>query len=353
MQKLAWFFSFSLLCCFNASADITLNQALESTLKQVVQPAFAEFHAAAQEFEQQAQDFVQHTDKQHLENTRTAWKTLSRRWNQVRLYRFGPLIGESLVPVAYYFDSQLLKGKNFNKAIHQDIAASMKSTESNVSVLAQHLAQKNFKVQGLLATEILLFDSTYSLTVYQNTLPLARYLQAHAQVLSQRSQVLSQQWQDTQYIQQLLADPKHTQSLYFNALWDSLSFTHKERLSSLFKKDKVYPHRVEALYSQSSKENLSSWLYAVKQGFQAEKKIGFYALLEASGYATGEFFMMQLEQVDQAIEDLPASLNKTLSTDPDKVKLIATRLHTTMDTFARDVLNILEVDLGFNFNDGD
>jgi len=352
MKKLLVFlfiFQFS----FTAQAKITQTQALESTLKHVIQPAFADFHAKSQIFEETTKQFAQHTNATNFEKTRNAWRALSLSWNQVRLYRFGALVGKNLTPVAYYFDSSLLKGKDFSKAIHQDIRASIQPTETDVEKLVQALAKKNFKIQGLKALEILLFDETYPLSAYQQNPTLAAYLQAHSKVFKQRAQTINAKWQDAKYIKRLLDEAKNTEIKLFNALWDSFTFTHKERLKNLFKKDKALLHRVEARHSKFSKQNLAAWVHAIKTAFQTESRTGYYAVLDTSGYATGKFFISQLDKLQETIEALPNSLSESLKKEPQTVKHIERTLNAVMETYARDVLGILEVDLGFNFNDGD
>ena len=336
-----------------AYAETTQAQALESTLKQIIQPAFADFHTKAQALQQTAKQFTQQTNAENLENVRNAWKALSLSWNQVRLYRFGPLVGKDLTPVAYYFDSSLLKGKDFSKAIHQDIRLVIKQAEMDTEKLVQALAKKNFKVQGLNALEILLFDEAYPLNVYQENAHLATYLLAHAKVLTQRAQLLNEKWHEEKYINLLLGEAKNAEIKFFNALWDSFTFTQKRRLNYLFKKDKAFPHRLETWRSQFTKQNLSAWVQALKTSFQTKSKTGYYAVLDASGYATGEFFISQLDKLQETIDTLPHSLSETLQTEPERVKQIEAALSTAMETYARDVLGILEVDLGFNFNDGD
>jgi len=336
-----------------AQAEITKKQALESTLRHVVQPAFVNFHAKAEVFAQVTDQFVQQTHAENLENMRNAWKALSLAWNQVRLYRFGALVGKQLTPVAYYFDSSLLKGKNFSESIHQDIRGHLKHAETDVDKLVQALGQKNFKVQGLKALEILLFDEAYPLSVYQSKPSLKIYLQAHAQVLKQRTQALSAQWQDEEYMTLLLNEAENTETKFFNALWDSLTFTRKYRVKKLFTQNKVFPMRAESWRSQFSKQNLSAWIQAFKQSFQCDSEVGYCTLLKASGYVTDAFFMQQVAQAQAAIDAVPSPLENSLLTDVEKIKKIKSHLNKVMETYARDVMDTLEVDLGFNFNDGD
>jgi predicted lipoprotein len=268
----------------------------------------------------------------------------------VRIFRFGPLVGKGLTPYAYYFDSRLLKGKDFSKAIQQDIRVSSKHSTTTAH-LAQTLADKNFKYQGLPATEILLFGAAYPLSAYQKNKTLAGYLHAHALVLKQRAQFIHESWQDDVYVNKLLTETDNTQGKLFNALWDSMGFAHKERLSALYAQEQVFPHRAEAWRSEHSKQNLLAWAQALHAVFSAEQ--GFYALLKASGYKTGDVFLQQLGVMQTALHELPGSLSASLKHDWRSVDKIATALNLVMGTFERDVVNTLGVNLGFNFNDGD
>lgn len=326
--------------------ETTTQTAVRATLTEVVQPAFVAFHQAAEAFAQQTASLAKTPSAEQWQKTRAAWKSFSLSWNRVRIHQFGPLTGQKLTPLAYYFDSRLLKGKDFSKFIHQDLRAALAKPDA---ISAQALASKNFKYQGFPATEIILFDAAYA----SPPPALATYLHAHAQVLAQRAEALRGQWENPDYIEKLIQEPETTRGKLFNALWDSLSYARKERLGALYNAEMVYPQRAEAWRSRHSKENLSAWLQALKATFRAGEAEGFYALLEASGYASGTQFLQQLDTVQQTLDALPQSLAETVEQDREKVVAIVAALETAMGTFERDVVNILEVNLGFNFNDGD
>lgn len=337
--------------------------ALAQTISGVIQPAFAQFQQRADAFYQASETFSKTKNADDFLAAKNAWKELALAWNHIRIYRFGVLIGEDLTPYAYYLDSSLLKGKDFSKNIKKSIDLFLEENKAatliKVEALAQMIEKQNFNQQGLLATEILLFDNDFSLASYQKQPLLAIYLQAQAKVLQYRASYLNEHWQSKDYIAQLLAEADRSSEKLFNAIWDSLTFAKKERLGNVYRNDQAYPQKVEAWRSQQSAANLAAWLQAIQQTLMAQQtsanntSASFYHLLQADGYQTGDKFVKHIHDIQQALAALSEPLTDSVSHNKEAVIHIQKTLDQFTGFYERNAMNSLGIDLGFNFNDGD
>src|SRR5690606_6480635 len=219
--------------------------------------------------------------------------------------------------------------------------------------------------KGLPAVEYLLFDAHDRLTSYCGTL---KALTGH---ISQEAQKLERAWKEPQggYGRQLanagrpgyteiFADTEQAYSDLINLLIAGLDTVKTVKLGKALERSTDAPslERIESWRSGTTGDNIANNLRGFEQVFfgHGENGLGvddYLASLERPGLA--RVIRNQLNNVERALADMRPPLQTALTEQRDAVAALlkeVSRLQYLMET---EVAPALNVDLGFNANDGD
>lgn len=179
--------------------------AVEDIVNNTITPALDNFSNETASLQLLIQDFCAASSATRTESNILAlqeqWITTNSAWFKLSPYLLGPLSSkDSLTAEAFwYIDSFRQRGNPSTNTIRSDISTSLSaSTEIN----AESFSGKRFNLVGLLALEVLLFETsdtqskaiTDILTEYQNTPRKCEILAGQANELNRRVTIIHNAW---------------------------------------------------------------------------------------------------------------------------------------------------------------
>jgi predicted lipoprotein len=319
----------------------------------VLLPAYNHWLSADQQLAASSQSFC--AGNSDLAAMRQAWLNAQSAWSALQPMMVGPLSeGNRAWQVQFWPDKKNLVARQVESLL-----------QSNAAPTPADLDQASVVVQGLSASEYLLFDAGIDLTQGAQKArycPLLIAIGAHQQALA--SDILGQ-WQSSDgMLAQLQTFPNTRYADSKEAITDvlrtqvtSLEGMKKKLGTPLGRQSKGQPQplQAEAWRSNASLGNLSATLNAAEQLWLGSQTDGLRSLL-------GSQHQELASRIDNAYQDsrkqLAAqqqALSQLLAGDAGRRQLNA--LYESLNTLHRlhetELAKALGIQLGFNANDGD
>jgi predicted lipoprotein len=330
-----------------------LQQTSSALASGVLLPAYSHWLSSNQQLASSSQSFC--AGSSDLTAMRQTWLNAQSAWSALQPMLVGPLSeGNRAWQIQFWPDKKNLVARQVESLL-----------QANPAPTPADLDQASVVVQGLSASEYLLFDAAIDLsqaTQKARYCPLLIAIGAHQQALA--SDILSQ-WQSSDgMLAQLQRFPNTRYADSQEAITDVLR-TQVTGLEGMKKKlgtplgrqskGQPQPFQAEAWRSNASLGNLSATLNGAEQLWLGSHADGLRNLL-------GSQHLELAQRIDNAYQDsrkqLAAQqqpLSQLLSTEAGRAQLNA--LYDSLNTLHRlhetELAKALGIQLGFNANDGD
>jgi predicted lipoprotein len=330
-----------------------LQQTSSALASGVLLPAYSHWLSSNQQLASSSQSFC--AGSSDLAAMRQTWLNAQSAWSALQPMLVGPLSeGNRAWQIQFWPDKKNLVARQVESLL-----------QANPAPTPADLDQASVVVQGLSASEYLLFDAAIDLsqaTQKARYCPLLIAIGAHQQALA--SDILSQ-WQSSDgMLAQLQSFPNTRYADSKEAITDVLR-TQVTGLEGMKKKlgtplgrqskGQPQPFQAEAWRSNASLGNLSATLNGAEQLWLGSHTDGLRNLL-------GSQHLELAQRIDNAYQDsrkqLAAQqqpLSQLLSTEAGRAQLNA--LYDSLNTLHRlhetELAKALGIQLGFNANDGD
>ena len=330
-----------------------LQQTSSALASGVLLPAYQQWLSADQQLAASSQAFCQGTAD--LASARTALLQAQSAWSALQPLLLGPLAeGNRTWQVQFWPDKKNL------------VARQVESLLSKPEAVTQAgLDQASVVVQGLTAAEYLLFEQSLDLTqAAQKTryCPLLIAIGGHQQALA--GDILAH-WQDRDgmlaqlqaFPNERYADGKEAIAAILRSQVTGLEGMKKKLGTPLGRQTKglPQPYQAEAWRSNASLDNLLASLGSAERLWQGAKADGLRALLSNDQHELANRIDSAYQDSRQQLTALKQPLSELLSSDSGRAQLNAlydslARLHRLHET---ELAKALDIQLGFNANDGD
>lgn len=322
---------------------------LESANNQLIRPYYLDLTAETKKLSVSVEQHCR--NEEHSETLKNQWRNTMVAWQKAQAIKFGPLREHNLAwEYQFWPDKKNLVAKKLKPLLKADAPQTLESL--NKSSVVTH---------GLPAIEYLLFDEQADKYGDQNAqCSLAQVIANH---LAKTSEQLNTQW--LQYESQLLnantKNPEYPTQAHAVAVVIDSFLTQVENISNRkltmalglkIKGQRLNPYFLESWRSQHSKENLLANVSSVED-LMNQGGLGMY--LGQKGHATlANNINKNLQDTRSAIEAMSASLFEQLNQQQSQAaKDLQDHLLQLTQHFKTDIPTALNIQLGFNNNDGD
>lgn len=344
--------------CSRQPSSSTEHQALSQSVNELLLPWHQHFAQQAKLLNDSAERFCQNpSNSGEFAATRDAWQSAMLAWQDLQIINFGPVAEDNQAWRIQFWPDR-----------HNRVAQKVESLLSGETPLSSaSLAEANVLVQGLSAMEYMLFDpSKGRLETYEN--PRAcEYLIAVSANVEAIAQELYLAWQPQggNFVATLLspgesnvAFPTANDSLaaILSAIVSNLEILKNRKISEPFGgqpgNGHSNPFKVELWRSRLS-------LAAMKQQLSSDRKLFSSAIAPVLRDKNMGVLAKQIEQhlaqAEQQLQGIPGPLFDTLE-DQEQLprwQQVWQHLGQALSKLKADVPTVLQVQLGFNANDGD
>ena len=330
-----------------------LQQTSGALASGVLLPAYNHWLSTDQQLAASSQAFC--SANADLVATRQAWLNAQSAWSALQPLLVGPLSeGNRAWQVQFWPDKKNLGGRQVEALLL-----------SKTALTPADLDKASVVVQGLSASEYLLFDAAIDLTQAAQKArycPLLIAIGAHQQVLA--SDILSQ-WQSADgMLAQLQSFPNTRYADSKEAIADLLRTQvtglegMKKRLGTPLgrqSKGQPQPFQAEAWRSNASLSNLSASLNAAEQLWLGSQADGLRSLLSSQQAELASRIDNAYQDSRQQLAAQQQPLSQLLASEAGRSQLNA--LYDSLNTLHRlhetELAKALGIQLGFNANDGD
>jgi predicted lipoprotein len=319
----------------------------------VLLPAYNHWLSADQQLLASSQAFC--SSSADLAATRLAWLNAQSAWSALQPLLAGPLSeGNRAWQVQFWPDKKNLVARQIEALL-----------QSKTALTPADLDKASVVVQGLSASEYLLFDTAIDLTQAEQKArycPLLIAIGTHQQTLA--SDILSQ-WQSADgMLAQLQGFPNTRYADSKEAITDLLR-TQVTGLEGMKKKlgtplgrqskGQPQPFQAEAWRSNASLSNLSASLNAAEQLWLGSQADGLRSLLSSQQAELASRIDSAYQDSRQQLAAQQKPLSQLLADDAGRQQLNA--LYDSLNSLHRlhetELAKALGIQLGFNANDGD
>jgi predicted lipoprotein len=329
------------------ATQVNMDAAIEHIVNYQLRPLAQDFYASTQQLQYQAESFCAAPNQTQLNELREQWKNTHRRWYALSNYKFGPLILDPVFPIYSFIDAHRVRGTDFLVSVRDNLLQDLLKSSP---VQLEDYQRKTYQYLGLLPIEVLLFETIKNKSPNTDDI-LQEYLQLSNKCfmlkgLVQFLNIHAQQIQDA-WVQGYGENPypfneyllKHLPSGEQPALTQILTAV-QENLDYLHKRHVVV--QVGQLANEGW-QGLNASLKAIETLLVGDGKTRFtlFTLMRQSG---------QEASVQEVQKNLAFALQSIQEQDQTNLELALTLLD---GNFKRTIPNALQINLGFNFLDGD
>lgn len=320
---------------------------IETAIEGAILPSVEGFSAASSRFERAVGAFCSGPSTSTLEGARAEWRDLSLAWNRLVLYDFGPLDDDLIVPTIYWVESMRQRGIDYTADVREELDAAL---TSSASLDAAYFEGLRFNEVGLLALEILLFESSAPgrpqgldavLSDYRRQGRKCTYLQGITGLLVARAEGVERGWTESfeggdpfarQFRRERLDDGSEPLARLFTAVSEHLVYVARRKLEGL----------LDAQLSGLFYENVGSTLDELE------------LLLEGGDGGAGMASVLRARGAGAAAESARSSLRaaRASARAEDRMGLVMP-LRALASDFGSAIPQGLGVQLSLNFADGD
>lgn len=326
------------------SLTVTLEQAIDFSVIRAVDNFYSESNLLSSE----ANEFCALQDEESLLTLQDRWKALMLSWYRLASYNFGPLNDDFVFPVYTFIDSLRLRGTDYTETLRLEIATNLSETHT---LDEPFFSGRTFQRVGLLALELMIFETSSSahsreqseiVAEYQTVLRKCDLLLGFAGQIEKHATYIYEGWNVS-----FKGRSSSYKTLFLDSQLDdgSLPLTQllvavQEYLDYLRSRDVV---NLTAQISSYQWESLQASISEVEQLLEGTEKttFSFFSIMSATGN-----------------EDAVSLVRSNIATAHTAIKdkdsaLLAMALGLLDGNFKREIPDSLDVDIGFNFTDGD
>ncbi|NRA69889.1 MAG: imelysin family protein [Gammaproteobacteria bacterium] len=340
----------------------TIEQEFSSYLtdltKNHIIPSYQNFEMKSKKFNQATVSFCALTNatSSDLDILKSQWSAAHQAWQHIQWVKVGPVV-DMLFRIQFWPD----KNNAVTIAIKNHLLEQQPLT-------AQYIASKSVGGQGFPAAEQLLYptDTQYGLLAADNKSKRCELLTAISANLADISTDLTNQWQASggNYGNTLITGTGEftgvqdaVEELVTNWLEQLEKVKDEKILKPLDKASPGLPLSTESHHSDTSIANIKTNIAVFNDIYTAGNGHGF-------GKVLGEFLKQQsindnmktkITAAINAINKLDGSYTQALSDNQKRQQLtiVITNLRALRDLFTADFVQALDLNIGFNSNDGD
>lgn len=339
----------ALTLCLSSCSKPSLEQTfLETANAQLIRPAYASLTQETEKLAELSQACETPAKRSELKQQ---WRASMVAWQQAQSIQFGPIREHNLAwEFQFWPDKKNLIAKKLKPLLKTANTQSQESLK-NASVVTH----------GLPAMEYILFDD--SVNQRGDLQAQCKLVRLIANNIATTSSLLDTQWQ--QYQTQLLnanADnPEYPNADHAVAVMIDSFLTQVEQMSSRkltmalglkTKSQRLNPYFLESWRAQHSKENLQANLSSVETLLNQG---GFHHYLSQKGHVElADAIADNLQHTQAALDKMSTSLFEQLNAqDAETSQSVQEGLAKLTRQFKVDIPTALNIQLGFNNNDGD
>ncbi len=321
--------------------------ALKQAVNATVLPAVDGFATQADAFKSESDTFCAALDESALAALQADWESLFKQWYKLVNYKFGPLINNPVVPEYLYVDSFRQRGNEYTETVRESINADLTSGDA---LNDAHFAAKPFTEMGLLALEVLIYETASGdhsgsaaaiVSEYQSNPRKCDILKGVANQLVVRANGFQQGWKSdyqnsgTSYGDQIIngtLDSGETVTLLLTTIQEFLEHLQSRNAATNI-----------AQLSGLSWQAISASIDEIETLLQgtATTTQSFFSIINETG-ATGSVDVVRAN----IAEIREALVNQNAAT-------LEIALGKLDGNFKREIPNGLDIELGINFTDGD
>jgi predicted lipoprotein len=336
-------------------SDAQISATMLKTIKNVIRPAYADFHAQTLTMSNIINQICASPNTQTLIKAQDQFTNTALSWARIELFRSGPVMSDNqLERVLFYPDRKSTGLKQVQRIlVEKDIQ----------SIASNRFEQKSVAVQGLGALEFTLFGTGYKNLSTSEGAFRCRFANEISKNLAKIADDLSLMWRKDARYSNLWAKAGHTNSVFINnqeAINELLGTvvhgleTIKDIRLGAFLRNKPNTDRPKsALFWRSGntlavlKANLGFIQSLLNEG-------GLYALANQNSKIV-EAIKFEIQQNKAAINAIDKPLFEALKDAELRSKLayFQTSLKFTIGRIDNEFAKDLGLSSGFSFSDGD
>lgn len=291
-----------------------------------------------------------------LSTLRDSWLVLNLSWQHVQWIKVGPILEESrLFRMQFWPDSNNAVGRGVDSLLLEP------------TITAEFVATQNVGAQGIPALEYLLYaQSAESLLSADNKNKRCEAVEAIAQNMQNVATDVNTAWQSTggNYVDQVkngtgdFTSPKDVvEELVTNWLEQIERIKDEKMLKPLDDNAPGLPSIAEFTLSEASIASIKVNLATLSDIFTANNGHGFDNILAdfSAQSVLAEDMQIKIDLAINTIELLDGNYADILNNTSDRETITATiqAVREIRDLLTADFVQVLDINIGFNSNDGD
>ena len=326
----------------------TLNFVLTEVIDNSVIPAVENFYEQSVSFKASSTAFCDQQTQENLETVQQEWRDLFSLWYRLSSYNFGPLNDNPVFPVYIFIDGLRLRGTDYTDTLQADISANL---INDIVLDDDYFTSLTFQRMGLLALELVAFETASEehsqdindiLLEYQNAPRKCDMLLGYATQIEVRMADVVNEWNVSYsgstdsyrnvFLNGELSDGTEPVTL--------LIVSAQEFIDYLRSRDVV---SVAAQVSGYSWQAISSSIDEIEELLVGTENTTVSLVDLMIGTGNDLAVLTVMENIASA----------RIAVDQEDTVLLEVALSVLDGNFKREIPDSLEVDLGFNFTDGD
>ena len=345
-----------LLSAFSANAEDRVDAILNDSLTEYVRPSYAAAFNANVKLADKAQALCDTPSVENLNEAQSAFKNANLAWSRIEWFRSGAVMHDNRLERMFYFPDR--KGLGLKQ-----VQSALASKDVNVTS-SEQLALKSVAMQGLGASEFLLFGADSEALATKDGAFRCSYVLASAKTISAISADLQSGWGDTSQAPAFWQRPAANNpffrsdaealNLLIGTLVHGLDAIRDMRLTNFIGKTPDADKPKMAAYWRS--ENTFASIAANLEGLQTfYEGSNLNSVLPAGNEALLRTIKFDFSQAIKAAKALDVPVTDVLA-DPElrkKADYLQLTVQILIDHFNTEFAMAAGLDTGFSFGDGD
>jgi uncharacterized protein len=345
-----------LLAAFSAHAEDRVDSILANSLSAYVRPSYSAMQSATASLADTAKTLCVAPTAEHLTAAQAAFKDTAIAWSRIEWFRSGAVMNDNRLERMFYFPDR--KGLGLKQ-----VQAALATQDAGVST-PEKLAAKSVAMQGLGASEFLLFGTGNEALATKDGAFRCTYVLASAQTISAIAADLQSGWADKSQAAALWQKPAadnpffrsdaEALNLLIGTLVHGLDAIRDMRLSAFLGKTPEADKPKLAAYwrSESTFASVAANLEGLKNFYEGSN---LQTVLPAGNEALLRTIKFDFAQAIKAAKALDAPVAGVVADTELRKKAVYLQLtvQILIDHFNTEFAMAAGLDTGFSFGDGD
>ena len=326
----------------------TLDFVLTEVVDNSVVPAVENFYEQSVALKVSSTAFCDQPTLTNLEAVRQEWRDVFSSWYRLSNYNFGPLNDNPVFPAYIFIDSLRLRGTDYTDTLQADISNNL---VNDIVLDDAYFASLTFQRMGLLALELVAFETASDdhsrdvndiLLEYQNTPRKCDMLLGYATQIEARMTDVVNEWNvsysgstdsyRTVFLNAELSDGTAPITLLIVSVQEFIDYLRSRDVVSTAAQASDYSWQAIS----ASIDEIEELLVGTE-----ETTVSLVDLMVGTGNDVA---------VSTVMENIASA---RVAIEQEDTVLLEVALSVLDGNFKREIPDSLEVDLGFNFTDGD